>query len=91
MHARDVKQRDVIQVNIKMTFTVPEEIASEFKNTVAKSKRSDFVARAVSEKLQAINEERLTQELIESYIERYEEDRLLNEEWEAATLEGWPP
>ena len=77
-------------MNIKMTFTIPEEIADEFKNAVRNSKRSRFVADAVTEKLQVLKAERLNLELIESYIERYEEDRMLNEEWEAATLEGWP-
>lgn len=77
-------------MNIKMTFTIPEEIADEFKNAVRNSKRSRLVADAVTEKLQVLKAERLNLELIESYIERYEEDRMLNEEWEAATLEGWP-
>ena len=77
-------------MNIKMTFTIPEEVAEEFKNAVRNSQRSRFVANAVAEKLQVLKEEQLNRELIESYIERYEEDRQLNEEWEAATLEGWP-
>ena len=33
---------------------------------------------------------RFEEELIQGYIERYEEDRALNKEWEAVTLEGWP-
>ena len=77
-------------MNVKMTFTIPEEIADELQRVIAKSQRSRFVARAVTEKLQAGKEERLRRELIEGYIERYEEDRLLSEEWETATLEGWP-
>ena len=77
-------------MNVKMTFTIPEEIANELKRVIAKSQRSRFVANVVTEKLQAAREEQLKRELIESYIERYEEDRLLSEEWEAATLEGWP-
>ncbi len=77
-------------MNVKMTFTIPEEIAHEFRTVIAKSHRSRFVANAVTEKLQAAKEEQLKRELIEGYIERYEEDRLVSEEWETATLEGWP-
>ena len=75
-------------MNVKMTFTIPEEIADELQAVIAKSQRSRFVANAVTEKLQAAKEERLKRELIESYIERYEEDRLFSKEWDAATLEG---
>ena len=77
-------------MNVKMTFTIPEEIAGELATMVGKSKRSGFVATALAEKLKAMRDEQLRRELIQGYIETREEDRLIDQEWEAATLEGWP-
>ena len=77
-------------MNVKMTFTIPEDIAHRVRQTVARPQRSAFVANALREKLEAMESEELKQDLIESYIETREEDRLLNQEWEAATLESWP-
>ena len=77
-------------MNVKMTFTIPEDVAREFRDIVAERKRSAFVTNALREKLRKVEAERLRQQLIEDYKETREEDRLINEEWEAVTLEGWP-
>ena len=44
-------------MNVKMTFTIPAEIAHRFKNAVPHGKRSAFVAVALGERLLAIEEE----------------------------------
>ena len=77
-------------MNVKMTFTIPEELAHKLKDIVADRQRSAFVADALREKLREAEKKAFEQELIQGYIETREEDRLINEEWEAATLEGWP-
>ena len=77
-------------MNTKMTFTIPEEVADQLKRLVARSRRSAFVSRGLREKLNQLEEAQLSQTLIEAYIERYDEDNALNEEWEHPTLEGWP-
>ena len=41
------------------------------------------------EALRRVAEVQLREELIQAYIERYEEDEALNGQWERATLEGW--
>ena len=65
-------------------------IAHKLKDIVADRQRSAFVADALREKLREAEKKAFEQELIQGYIETREEDRLINEEWEAATLEGWP-
>ena len=41
------------------------------------------------DELRDVAEAQLREELIQSYIERYQEDKALNDQWEDATLEGW--
>ena len=73
-------------MNVKMTFTIPEDVAEDLKRTVGHSLRSAFVTNAVKEKLRSISQGDLEKELIQGYKERYEEDKALNEEWESVTL-----
>ncbi len=75
---------------LKVNFTIPEDVVRKLRNLVDDRKRSAFVAEALREKLRRIEEEKLKQELIEAYKERYEEDMELDREWEAITLENWP-
>ena len=77
-------------MRVKMTFTIPEEIAHKLKDIVSDRQRSAFVADALREKLREAEKNAFEQELIQSYVERYEEDKAINAEWEVATLEGWP-
>ena len=77
-------------MNVKMTFTIPEEIAHELRDHIGHRKRSRFVTDALQAKLRELQKQDLERRLIEAYTERYEEDKAINEEWEPATLEGWP-
>jgi hypothetical protein len=72
---------------LKLNFTVPEDVAEVLKARVSKRKRSAFVAAAVAEKLQKLEEEQLRQSLIEGYQSRQAEDTGINLEWEESTLE----
>ncbi|MFH1454340.1 MAG: hypothetical protein ABIH00_10260 [Armatimonadota bacterium] len=50
---------------------------------------SRFIAEAVKEKIRQIKREEIDRLLIEGYTSTQEEDKEINAEWEAATLEGW--
>ena len=76
-------------MNVKMTFTIPHEIAQRLKDAVAERRRSAFVATALGQKLEEVQEKRIRESLIQGYIERYDEDKRINEEWELATIESW--
>ena len=75
--------------SIRFNFTLPLATANNLKKRVGSGKRSAFVPEAIEEKLRSIEKE-FQREMIEGYIARREEDKPLNEEWEAITLEGWP-
>ena len=75
---------------LKLNFTVPEDVAEALKARVGKRKRSAFVAAAVLDKLKELEQEQLRQSLVEGYQARRAEDAEVNQEWEGATLEGWP-
>lgn len=49
-------------MNVKITFTIPEELTDELQTVIAKSQRRCFVANVVTEKLRAVKEERLLSE-----------------------------
>ncbi|MFP3975608.1 MAG: hypothetical protein ACOC6S_02775 [Chloroflexota bacterium] len=75
---------------LKLNFTIPEDIAEALKARVSKRKRSAFVATAVLDKLKELEQEQLTQSLVEGYQARRAEDADVDQEWEEATLEKWP-
>ncbi len=75
---------------VKVNFTLPEDVVEHLRAQVGERSRSAFVAQAGKEQLQQIERAQLEAELIEGYKARFEEDREVNAEWEAATLEGWP-
>jgi hypothetical protein len=73
---------------LKLNFTVPEDVASELRDRVVKSKRSAFVTEALRAHLQQIAKAKLQQDLIEGYRARYVEDAGIDREWQTATLEN---
>ena len=75
---------------VRVNFTIPEEVIKSLNKRVEKRKRSAFVTLAVNEKLSRIDQEELTKNLIEGYQVSAEEDAILSNEWESATLENWP-
>jgi len=75
---------------VRVNFTIPEEVVKALNKRVEKRKRSAFVTLAVSEKLNKIDKEELIKNLVEGYQASAEEDAILSNEWESATLENWP-
>lgn len=75
---------------LKLNFAIPEDVAEKLKARVSKRKRSAFVAAAVLDKLKELEQEQLRQSLVEGYQGRRAEDAGVEQEWEGATLEGWP-
>lgn len=70
----------------RLNITLPKDIFEKLK---AVSNKSEFIADALKEKLEREEKEALDALLCEGYQATREEDRAINAEWEAATLEKW--
>jgi hypothetical protein len=75
---------------LKMNFTISEDTVSRLKNIVPEGNRSGFVGMAIEEKLDQIEREQFLELMKEGYLARRQEDIESNQEWDAATSEGWP-
>ncbi|MHC9541802.1 MAG: hypothetical protein AB9903_20030 [Vulcanimicrobiota bacterium] len=72
----------------RLNITLPDELILELKK---KPGISRFIAEALREKIRRERMKELDDALIEGYKATVSEDRILNQEWESATLEekGW--
>jgi metal-responsive CopG/Arc/MetJ family transcriptional regulator len=70
----------------RLNITIPEDIARRFDKIPNKSK---FIAEAIKEKLDELEAQKLKELLTEGYKAVKEEDKIVSEEWENVTLEGW--
>ena len=71
----------------RLNITLPERVAEAIESYHNKSK---FISEAIVEKIQKDKKQKLETLLIEGYKSELREDKKINKDWEAATLEGWP-
>jgi metal-responsive CopG/Arc/MetJ family transcriptional regulator len=71
----------------RLNITLPERVAEAIATYENKSR---FIADAIIEKIDKDKKEKLDTLLVEGYKSEYSPDEKVNNEWEAATLEGWP-
>jgi metal-responsive CopG/Arc/MetJ family transcriptional regulator len=79
----------VIMGAVRMTITLPEDLALELDTLVSRRKKSRFIAQSLMEKITALKKEGLQKELEEGYKPRREESRGILRDYEAADLENW--
>jgi hypothetical protein len=70
----------------RINITVPDKLAEELKKMPNISK---FVSETLIETLKRRRKEEFEEMLGKAYLESAKEDKEINSEWEAATLEGW--
>ena len=71
----------------RLNSTLPEKVAealAEYDN------KSRFIAEALMEKMQRDKKEKISALMIQGYKNESRNDKKLNQEWEDATLKGWP-
>lgn len=72
----------------RINITLPYDLLQQLDTTVPLGKRSTFIAKAVSEKLE--KKRNLMKEIEKSLKANYEFDKKIAKEWEVTELEGWP-
>jgi metal-responsive CopG/Arc/MetJ family transcriptional regulator len=71
----------------RLNITLPERVAEAIATYENKSR---FIADAIIEKIDKDKKDKLDTLLVEGYKSESNADKIINKEWEAATLEGWP-
>jgi len=70
----------------KMNFTLPKDVVERLLSQVPEGQRSAFVTNSINEKINAIEAEKLHQDMVEGYIARREEDVQTNAEWDPISV-----
>ena len=74
---------------VRLNITVPEKLAHQLDSLVGPRKKSRFIAEALRQKIDKIQNERMQKLLEEGYKDRQAESRALAKEFESVDLEGW--
>jgi len=72
-----------------MNITIPKELAKQLDILTDPRKKSQFIAEALSERIEKIRYEELQNALEEGYKARKQESRFIAKEFEVIDLEGW--
>lgn len=74
---------------IRMNITIPDELFEQIEKFTPPRKRSQFIAEALKQRIEKIQNERLQKSLEEGYKARKEESYSMAQEFEVIDLEGW--
>jgi len=75
---------------VKTTIIFDQSLIHEIDRINPFPTRTEFLARASKEYLEKLKRTAIDEQLAAACAEAGEEDRLVNNEWEDATLETWP-
>jgi len=73
----------------RLNITLPKNIVVAMDKFTAPRKRSQFIAKAIQERIERQKKEKLEELLIEGYQARKDENMKLSSDFEIADLEGW--
>jgi len=74
---------------VRLNITVPEKLAHQLDTLVRPRKKSCFIAEALRQHIEKIQNEEMQKLLEEGYKDRKAEGRALAKEFESVDLEGW--
>ena len=74
---------------VRLNITIPEELARQLEKLVGSRNKSHFIAEALRQRIENIQEEELNKVLEEGYKARKGESVSIAKEFEPADLEGW--
>ena len=75
---------------VRTTLYLDEELAERVRRFVPPRTFNRFVSQLLAERLQALEQEQLEQELREGYLATRQDRAELNADWQAVDVEDWP-
>jgi len=77
-------------VAVRTTIHLDASLAARVQRLIAPRGLNRFINEAVAEKVQAIERQRIEDDMREGYIANAARDAEIAADWEAVDLEGWP-
>jgi len=74
---------------VRLNITIQEELARQLDKLVGPREKSRFIAEALKQRIEEIQEEELNKILEEGYKARKQESLSIAKEFEAVEMEGW--
>ena len=74
---------------VRLNITIQEELARQLEKLVGPREKSNFIAEALKQRIEEIQEEELNETLEEGYKARKQESLSIANEFEAVDVEGW--
>ena len=74
---------------VRLNITIQEELARELDKLVGPREKSHFIAEALKQRIEEIQEEELNKILEEGYKARKQQSLSIAKEFEAVDVEGW--
>ena len=74
---------------VRLNITIQEELARQLDKLVGPRKKSHFIAEALKQRIEEIQEEELNKMLEEGYKARKQESLSIAKEFEDVDMEGW--
>jgi metal-responsive CopG/Arc/MetJ family transcriptional regulator len=74
---------------VRLNITIQEELARQLEKLVGPREKSHFIAEALKQRIEEIQEEELNKTLEEGYKARKQESLSIAKEFEAVDVEGW--
>jgi metal-responsive CopG/Arc/MetJ family transcriptional regulator len=83
------KEGNMSPETIRLNITLPASLAEQLKNMSGPRKQSQFVAKAVEQRINQLKKEQLRKTLTDGYKTTSTEGRKITEDFNSADLEGW--
>jgi metal-responsive CopG/Arc/MetJ family transcriptional regulator len=74
---------------VRLNITIQEELVRQLEKLVGPREKSHFIAEALKQRIEEIQEEELNETLEEGYKARKQESLSIAKEFEAVDVEGW--
>jgi len=74
---------------VRLNITIQEELARQLDKLVGPREKSHFIAEALKQRIEEIQQEELNKILEEGYKARKQESLSIAKEFEAVEMEGW--